>query len=193
MKRWVLLDRDRKPRRLSSGRKPHSSAFEVVYPEPPTEINDPEYRVVQKPIHEWDVDVSAGTVAVTYNVTPYDVETEKQALEQRAVQLFRDVSNAGISIDLDGQSVEVATTHDARQELRELIDKLKSDGGVQKITTRSGRRIDADLDVAEALHDQVAEFISACRERESDLIDQIRSAETMAELNTIDINEGWPG
>ena len=61
-----------------------------------------------------------------------------------------------------------------------------------KFKTASGQFAPLSASETEALADAVADHVQACFDRESDLLDAINAAETVEELEAVDINTGWP-
>ena len=65
-------------------------------------------------------------------------------------------------------------------------------GRTVKFKTASGQFVPLSASETEALADAVADHVQACFDRESDLLDAINAAETVEELEAVDISSGWP-
>ena len=61
-----------------------------------------------------------------------------------------------------------------------------------KFKTASGEFVLFSASEMEALADAVADHVRACFDHEADLLDAINAAETVKELEAVDINAGWP-
>ena len=65
-------------------------------------------------------------------------------------------------------------------------------GRTVKFKTASGQFVPLSASETEALADAVADHVQACFDHEAVLLDAINAAETVEELEAVDINAGWP-
>ena len=61
-----------------------------------------------------------------------------------------------------------------------------------KFKTASGQFVPLSASETEALADAVADHVQACFDHEAVLLDAINAAETVEELEAVDISSGWP-
>lgn len=119
-----------------------------------------------------------------------DMSLEERKAEMRTSLQLRFVTARDAGLTVSGTLIQ--TNRDAQQELEALVGNLTRNGGVQKVRTRSGVVIDADLATATALRDAVASYVSTVWERDAVLGAAIDEALTLEELNGLDLDSGWP-
>lgn len=125
----------------------------------------------------------------------YDNQVQDMTVDERKAVMRRELQAQFVTHRDKGVTVNgarIQTNHDAQQELEALVGKLTRDGGTQKIRTREGVTITADLAAAMALRDAVAAHISAVWDNDATLGEAITNATTHADLDAIDVTAGWP-
>lgn len=105
---------------------------------------------------------------------------------------FSNARDAGATVTISGSSIFIATTHNAQQELREVMTRL-SGGGTQKGVTRSGAPVVFTETIAQQCLDAVNNHHGACNDNEYDHLVAILALNTIVEIDGYDVTIGWPG
>jgi len=125
------------------------------------------------------------------------VKTAKSLADLKAAKLdalsakFRQERDKGTTITISSTDYAVGTTHDVRQELRDLREKV-TPTGTQKIVTRAGAALTANLAIATALYNAVEAHIAACCANEYDHTVAINALDDEQDVIDYDITTGWP-
>ena len=126
--------------------------------------------------------------------------TLTEALERKRAalaDLFRENRDGGTTVTISGTPIDLATTHAAQQELREVATKLAS-GGTQNAVTRSGVPIVFTSALADTCLAAVVDHHSDCNDAEYDhavALNTLESADpatSPATVDAYDITTGWP-
>lgn len=122
------------------------------------------------------------------------LEEEKATALLRVTGLFKQARDQGVEIQLGETPLIVASTRDARVELKALVETLEvlGQGATQKAVTRSGAPIEFDLATARSILAVVDAHHSLCNATEYDLVMQINAAQDSAVLEAIDLESPWP-
>ena len=184
MTKWAIVSGG-KARRVSS-RKPHPDALPVIYD--PPDVDRTENNLRQKPVSEWEV--GPDSVSVTYEVTPRDVPTEKQAMKERARSERWTAEQCGI--DFHGH--RICTDEKSQTRVAGMVTTLLADPDLATIDfeAQPGEWVTLDRDTAMALGKVVSGHVQACFSHCKALHDQIDAGTTVAEVWGVDLRSGWP-
>jgi hypothetical protein len=159
-----------------------------IYPVQTLAAADGEQSTAVEPYYsEADDAVYSNTVA------PLDIETLRLRRKRELREIFRVHRSGTTYITVGGETVPVSLVHDAVVEIEGAARKLSRNGAPAtiKVKTRGGVRFPMTLAVAtaalEAIDDKVAEHV----EREHDYDALLDAAQTVEELNAIDLTAGW--
>ncbi|KAA5602619.1 DUF4376 domain-containing protein [Roseospira marina] len=137
-------------------------------------------------------------VTLTYEIrplTPPEIAARLEGLRAewrtRATRAFRRARDAGITLEIAGQTVHVETTDTAIAQIRALRDLLADTDGTQAFVTRSGARVIVDAAGIAAIHDAVAARWRLILAREEALYAAIDACTDPADLRAIDTRAGW--
>ena len=134
-----------------------------------------------------------GTVVSANDYKASTTIQEAQERKQSVLSLtFKQKRDAGTPVTIGGLTVRMATTHDAQQELREVVSRL-SGGGTQKGVTRSGAPVLFTPEIAQQCLDAVNSHHGACNDTEYDHLVAILALNTIADIDAYDVTTDWPG
>lgn len=134
---------------------------------------------------------SAVIPAATYP-TSSTVDEARARKKLSLANAFSNARDAGATVTISGSAIFIATTHNAQQELREVMTRL-SGGGTQKGVTRSGAPIVFTETIAQQCLDAVNDHHGTCNDNEYDHLITILALNTISEIDGYDVTTGWPG
>ncbi len=136
------------------------------------------------------IDHDAKTVTRVWSVRDWTVDEVKTDLLAQNHQQFLKARDKGVMVG----GVLVGTSPDQQSQISTLVAgfKGKPEGTAQRIATASGFVGYIDAATAKAFQDAQAAYLSQVWETDANHIQDISDATTIAQLELIDINAGWP-
>lgn len=134
----------------------------------------------------------AGTVITkTRSVEDIPLADAKALHKVAATARFRVVRDGGVDLTVGEDTVVLATTHEARIEIKTLVERLSGED-TQKGVTRSGALIAFTETLAVSALAAIDDHHAAANAREYDLHDAIDGCADVDAVRAVDIASGWP-
>lgn len=140
---------------------------------------------------EQDTYQNAAVVKYVTYVSSTSIDEAKERKRVLLSQTFQMNRDAGTSVLISGTNITMATTHNAQQELREVVARLAG-SGTQKGVTRSGAPVIFTEAIAQQCLDAVNGHHGDCNDNEYDQLVAILALTTIAEIDAYDVTTGWP-
>lgn len=118
-----------------------------------------------------------------------NLDTAKTALKAQLAALRYEKESAGTT----AYSQKIDTSRESQSLIIGIALRAQGAGAKTiKFKTKAGRIINATPPQITGIFNAVHDHVQACRTREADLTEAIDNASTPAELEAINITEGWP-
>lgn len=209
--RYAVLDRNKKVRRVVTGVKPTEKALPVEYPDK-SSVDSTTKSIKQNPISQWEV--LADRVRVTYTIKDRDIEKiRKQKIEE--LETYREwVESDGTYFESeDGDKLRVRSDAKTQSKIAAAIEHMRqvkehstsskgTFGGLFKPSnteepTISWKRApsewsEVNQNQLEMMARAIGQHVQKCFKKQFELEKALKEAESIKEIEEIDIYSDWP-
>lgn len=132
------------------------------------------------------------TITTTIGAVDIPLDQAKDRHKTAVTQQFREARDGGVDITVGETTIKMATTHDARTEIKALTERLTGED-TQNGVTRAGTLVQFNVALAGLALAAIDDHHAAANAREYELYGEIEAAADMAAVRLIDVSTGWPG